>query len=83
MNYTFDKSKLSCTQLFTIEKMKEKIELNPKMRKKNLDNLFEFWVNKKGLDLTQNDEWNYLVYYFIELGFDYSEILNAYMEKYN
>ena len=80
MNYTFNKSKLSATQLFTIEKMKEKIELNPKMRKKNLDNLFEFWVNKKGLDLTKQDQWNFLLHYLMELGFDYDEILFAFMD---
>jgi len=80
MNYTFDKSKLSTTQLFTIEKMKEKIRLNPKMRKTNLYNLIVFWVKEKSLNLNNESEFNFLLYYFFELGFDYDEIIDSYMD---
>lgn len=75
MNYTFDKSKLSKDQLITIEKMKETIKNNPKKRKINLENLFIFWT-KKGLNFNNESEWNFFLYYMMELGFTYSEILN-------
>ena len=75
MNYTFDKSKLTHDQLITIEKMKQKIKNEPKKRKTNLENLFIFWI-KKGINLNNEPEWNFLIYYFMELGFTYSEILN-------
>ena len=80
MNYTFDKSKLSTTQLFTMEKMKEKIKLNPSKRKTNLYNLIVFWVKEKGVNLNNESEFNFLLNYLFELGFDYDEILNVYMD---
>ena len=80
MNYTFDKSKLNETQLNKMEMMKEKIKLNPKMRKTNLYNLVVFWVKEKKLNLNNESEFNFLIHYFFELGFDYDEILNAYMD---
>jgi len=80
MNLTFDKSKLSCTQLFALEKMQQTIKNNPKMRKTNLTNLFKFWTIQKGLNIHNENEFNYLLYYFIELGFTYDEILNEVLD---
>jgi len=80
MNFTFDKSKLSSTQLITMEKMKEKIKLNPSKRKTNLYNLIVFWVKEKGVNLNNESEFNFLLNYLFELGFDYDEILNVYMD---
>ena len=80
MNLTYDKSKFSHDQLMTIENMKQKIKSDPKNRAKNLNNLFNFWRNKLNVNFNNDDEWNYFLYYFMDLGFSYSEILKGYMD---
>ena len=67
MNLTYDKSKLSHDQLMIIENMKQKIKSDPKNRVKNLNNLFNFWQNKQNVNFNNDDEWNYLLYYFLLL----------------
>tara|TARA_R100001086_G_scaffold216647_1_gene132903 strand:- start:438 stop:710 length:273 start_codon:yes stop_codon:yes gene_type:complete len=81
MNYTFDKSKLSIQQLSGLEKNKKLIlTFKPEMRKIKAYKLLYFWINQKGLNPNNKDEWNFILYYFMELGFSYSEILTAYLE---
>ena len=80
MNLTYDKSKFSHDQLMTIENMKQKIKSDPKNRSKNLNNLFNFWQNKQNVNFNNADQWNYFLYYFMDLGFSYSEILKGYMD---
>ena len=80
MNYTFDKSKLSLDHLSSIENNKKLImTFKPDMRKIKVFNLLDYWVNQKGLNPNDQDQWNFILYYFIELGFTYSEVLTAYM----
>ena len=84
MNYTFDKSKLTFDQLSGLEKNKKLIlTFTPQLRKIKVYKLLDFWINQKGLNPNNQDEWNYILYYFMELGFSYSETLNAYMEMEN
>ena len=81
MNYTFNKSKLTLEQLSGLEKNKKLIlTFAPVKRKNKCRLLLEFWINQKGLNPNNEDEWNFILYYFMELGFSYSEILTAYME---
>lgn len=81
MNYTFNKSKLTLEQLSGLEKNKKLIlTFKPKMRKIKVYKLLDFWINQKGLNPNNPDEWNFILYYFMELGFNYSEILTAYIE---
>ena len=80
MNYTFDKSKLTLDQLSSIENNKKLImPFKPDMRKIKVFKLLDYWVNQKGLNPNDQDQWNFILYYFIELGFTYSEVLTAYM----
>ena len=80
MNYTFDKSKLTLDQLSSIENNKKLImTFKPDMRKIKVFKLLDYWVNQKGLNPNDQDQWNFILYYFIELGFTYSEVLTAYM----
>ena len=81
MNYTFDKSKLTLDQLSSIENNKKLImTFKPGMRKIKVFKLLDYWVNQKGLNPNDQDQWNFILYYFFELGFTYSEVLTAYME---
>ena len=81
MNYTFNKSKLTLEQLSGLEKNKKLIlTFTPQIRKIKVFKLLDFWINQKGLNPNNQDEWNFILYYFMELGFSYSEILAAYME---
>ena len=80
MNYTFNKSKLTLEQLSGLEKNKKLIStFKPEIRKIKVYKLLDFWVNQKGLNPNNQEEWNFILYYFMELGFNYSEILTAYM----
>ena len=38
------------------------------------------YINQKGLNPNNESEWNFILYYLMELGFSYSEILTAYVE---
>ena len=81
MNYTFDKSKLTVEQLSGLEKNKKLIlTFTPEIRKIKVKKLLDFWINQKGLNPNNESEWNFILYYFMELGFSYSEILTAYVE---
>ena len=81
MNYTFDKSKLTLEQLSGLEKNKKLIlTFNPQIRKIKVYKLLDFWVNQKGVNLNDESEWNFILYYFMELGFSYSEVLGAYVD---
>ena len=81
MNYTFDKSELSAQQLIGLEKNKKLIlTFKPEIRKIKVYKLLDFWINQKGLNPNNETEWNFILYYFMELGFSYSEILSAYLE---
>ena len=79
MNYTFDKSKCSKEKLKDILICQQKIkgytkDQRPIKCRILLNNYME------NFNLSNETNWNFVLYYFMELGFSYSEILTAYME---
>ena len=84
MNYTFNYSALSQEQKSNLDYRKKHLKLyNLTDRQNELNRLFDFWVNKKGVNLFNETEWNFILNYFGYIGFTYSEILSTFMEKYN
>ena len=79
MNYTFDKSKCSKEKLTDILICQNKIKDYSKIERPiKCRILLSHYA--KSYNLSNEANWNYVLYYFMELGFNYSEILPAYME---
>ena len=79
MNYTFDKSKCSKEKLADILICQNKIKnCTTGQREIKCFNLLKHYA--KNFNLSNETNWNYVLYYFMELGFSYSEILTAYMK---
>ena len=79
MNYTFDKSKFSKEKLKDVKKCQDRINgLSKDERKTKCRILLRHYM--KSYNINKPDIWNFILYYFMELGFNYSEILTAYMD---
>ena len=79
MNYTFDKSKCSKEKLTDILICQNKIKGYSKIERP-IKRRILLSHYAKSYNLSNEANWNYVLYYFMELGFNYSEILTAYME---